>query len=674
MIQKLLIANRGEIACRIMRTCQRLGIRTVAVFSDADREALHVEIADEAVRLGPAEAASSYLNVDAILDAARRTGTSAIHPGYGFLSERIALAEGCAREGIVWVGPSPRAIALMGSKIESKRIAEAAGVPCVPGYHGADQDDAALEKAARKIGFPVLIKASAGGGGRGMRRVEDPKDLRAALALARAEAAAGFGDPALLIEKLVNRPRHIEVQLAGDKHGNLVHLFERECSIQRNYQKVIEEAPAPNLDPRIRETLYGAALKLGHAIGYDSLGTVEFILDADGDGPWFLEMNTRLQVEHPVTELITGFDLVEWQIRIAGGEELPVSQSDIAARGAAVEARLNAENPAREYRPSFGKVTRFDIPRRDGVRIDSGIRAGSQITPHYDSLLAKIIGHGPDRDTAVARLSDALGDTTVFGIETNQPFLRDLVDSPRFRAGALTTRFIAEVYPEGWTDAPIDGPPALAIAAAAWVEARERQAAAAARGPWTGLGGFRVTEPAGRSARIVLSVEESGTSTEIQLSGSAGRYRLEWAGHALDLGADHDGDRLTINSDGMVRQYRIAIEGDRVSLARGGRYARLSVKPAIERAGARAEPEAAAGGTRVTATLPGLVSAIQVALDQMVTRGDTVVVIEAMKLMHGLPARATGRVSGIFCTPGETVAAGAVLIEIEPSDAQRADP
>ena len=670
MIQKLLIANRGEIACRIMRTCQKRGIRTVAVFSDADRGALHVEMADEAVRLGPADAASSYLNVDAILDAARRTGADGIHPGYGFLSERIALAEGCARDGIVWVGPSPRAIEMMGSKIESKRIAETAGVPCVPGYHGADQDDDALEEAAKKIGFPVLIKASAGGGGRGMRRVEDPKELRGALALARAEAAAGFGDPSLLIERLIKRPRHIEVQLAGDKHGNLVHLFERECSIQRNYQKVIEEAPAPNLAPEIRNSLYDAALKLGHAIGYDSLGTVEFILDADGDGPWFLEMNTRLQVEHPVTELITGFDLVEWQIRIADGETLPVAQTAITASGAAIEARLNAEDPAHDYRPSFGTVSRFETPERDGVRVDSGIRAGSQVTPHYDSMLAKIIGYGLDRDTAAARLSDALCDVAIFGIETNQPFLRDLVDSTQFRAGALTTRFIAEVFPDGWTGDPIDGPPTMAVAAAAWADAREREADAL--GPWSALGGFRVTEPAGRPAHIVLLVEASGTSTEIELTGNAGRYRIEWAEGAVELAVGHDDAGLTITTDGMVRHYNIGIRDDQISLARGGRYARHSVKPAIERAGARAETEATAGGARVTATLPGLVSAIPVMLGQEVALGDTVVVIEAMKLMHALPALTSGRVNAIFCQPGETVAAGAVLVEIEAGDAAAA--
>ncbi|HTJ63730.1 MAG TPA: biotin carboxylase N-terminal domain-containing protein, partial [Alphaproteobacteria bacterium] len=350
-IRKLLVANRGEIACRIMRTAKRMGIATVAVYSDADKDALHVATADEAVRIGQAEAAGSYLNVDAILDAVKQTGADAIHPGYGFLSERVTLAEYCAANGIAWVGPSAAAIAAMGSKIESKRIAETAGVPCVPGYHGNAQDDDTLLAAAKSIGFPVLIKASAGGGGRGMRAVQSEAELIPALALARAEAQAGFGDPSLLIEKLIVRPRHIEVQLAGDKHGNLVHLFERECSIQRNYQKVIEEAPAPNLSDSVRTALFDAAVKLGKAIGYDSLGTVEFILDADAagtsaGGPWFLEMNTRLQVEHPVTEFITGLDLVEWQIRAADGERLPLAQTDIVANGSAIEARVTAEDPA----------------------------------------------------------------------------------------------------------------------------------------------------------------------------------------------------------------------------------------------------------------------------------------------------------------------------------------
>jgi len=680
LIQKLLIANRGEIACRIMRTCRRLGIRTVAVFSDADRDALHVATADEAVRIGPAEAAASYLDVAAVLDAAVRTGADAIHPGYGFLSERVALAEGCAERGLVWVGPSPKAIAAMGSKIESKRLAEAAGVPCVPGYHGADQDDAALEKAARAIGFPVLIKASAGGGGRGMRRVDKAEDLHQALALARAEAKAGFGDPALLIEKLIERPRHIEVQLAGDRRGNLVHLFERECSIQRNYQKIIEEAPAPNLAPATRAALFDAAIKLGRAIGYDSLGTVEFILDADAEakgagGPWFLEMNTRLQVEHPVTELITGLDLVEWQIRAAAGEALPLAQETIAATGWAIEARVNAEDPAAGYRPSFGRIDAFDTPDAEGVRVDTGIGAGSRVTPYYDSLLAKIIGAGPDRETAAMRLSDALRETAILGIGTNQAFLLDLVDSAKFRQGDLTTRFIAELYPDGWAGpaGAAEPLPGKAIAALAWVQAVARRPEQAALGPWAGIGGFRVVKPAGREARITLSVEGGDGRAEIALSGrnqgsggSPGHYRVEWDGGAQQAEISGGATDLTILAGGITRRYRVAVAGTSVWLAAGGHAAHYRVAPAIDHVAGGGDGGGVADGTRVTAPLPGLVSTIDVAIGQQVAKGDTVMVIEAMKLMHALPAPASGRVTGILCQPGETVAAGAMLIEIEP--------
>ena len=505
MIKKLLIANRGEIACRIMRTVKRLGIATVAVYSDADRDALHVATADEAVHIGPAEASGSYLNVDAILDAAKQTGADAIHPGYGFLSERVALAEGCKAAGIVWVGPNPDAITRMGSKIESKRIAEAAHVPCVPGYHGNAQDDDSLAKAAAKIGYPVLIKASAGGGGRGMRAVMKPEELVPALTLARAEAQAGFGDPSLLIEKLIQRPRHLEVQLAGDKHGNLIHLYERECSIQRNYQKLIEEAPAPNLRPEIRSRLLEAALNLGNAIGYDSLGTVEFILDADGGGPWFLEMNTRLQVEHPVTELVTGLDLVELQIRIAAGEHLPLAQEQIHLKGSAIEARINAEDPAAGYRPALGTILGFTPPIQEGVRTDTGVRTGSVVTPYYDSLLAKVIACGPDRGIAAARLSAALGELAILGIKSSQAFLRDIVDHPTFRGGKLTTRFIAETFPDGWTPRQEDHGD-FAAAAALWALARESHRALPSLGPWASLGAFRVPSTVGRLGWAALTV------------------------------------------------------------------------------------------------------------------------------------------------------------------------
>lgn len=663
MIRKLLVANRGEIACRIMRTCRKMGIRTVAVYSDADRDALHVVTADEAVRIGPAEAAGSYLNVDAILDAARQTCANAIHPGYGFLSERVALAERCAELGIVWVGPSPDAVTRMGSKIESKRIAEAAGVPCVPGYHGAAQDDASLEKAARRIGFPVLIKASAGGGGRGMRAVERLEDLAAALSLARAEAQAGFGDPSLLIEKLIQRPRHIEVQLAGDKHGNLVHLFERECSIQRNYQKLIEEAPAPNLSQSIRDALFDAATKLGRAINYDSLGTVEFILDADGGGPWFLEMNTRLQVEHPVTEFITGLDLVEWQIRAADGEALPLTQDAIKAEGVAIEARINAEDPAAGYRPALGEIRLFKPPVQDGVRVDTGVRSGSVVSPYYDSLLAKIIAYGPDRGVASARLSASLGEFAILGITSSQAFLRDIVDHPRFRAGELTTRFIGETFPDGWTDTPDDDDD-FAAAAAIWALTREIHRAAPNLGPWATLGGFRISAAVGHAGWVALEIASASTTTEADISGTNGKYavRRDGAVTAVEIGVIDD--HAAVMLDGIVREYSFASGGGTISLSRNGNAGNFRVTPRIENAGGTGAAEAAGAG-RIAAPMPGVISQLNIAPGQNVAQGDTVIVMEAMKLMYSLPAQISGRIAGIFCAVGDTVPAGAPLVEIE---------
>jgi 3-methylcrotonyl-CoA carboxylase alpha subunit len=662
MIKKLLVSNRGEIACRIMLTCRRMGIRTVAVYSDADRDALHVATADEAVRIGPSEASGSYLNVDAILDAARQTGADAIHPGYGFLSERVALAEGCSAAGIVWVGPNPDAITRMGSKIESKRIAEAAGVPCVPGYHGAHQDDASLEAAAQKIGYPVLIKASAGGGGRGMRAVHKPEDLVPALALARAEAQAGFGDPSLLIEKLILRPRHLEVQLAGDKHGNLIHLFERECSIQRNYQKLIEEAPAPNLLPEIRAALLEAALNLGTAIGYDSLGTVEFILDADGGGPWFLEMNTRLQVEHPVTEMVTGLDLVELQIRVAGGETLPVTQESVKLHGSAIEARINAEDPAAGYRPALGEIQLFKAPEQAGVRVDTGVRTGSVVSPYYDSLLAKVVAYGPDRSIAAARLSGALGDLAILGIKSSQAFLRDIVDHPAFRGGHLTTRFIGETFPDGWTAQASDETDVMA-AAALWASARQPQRAAPSLGPWATLGGFRVSSTVGW---VALDVTSETEHVELDISGNNDLYSFRIKENNSTLRVVVSDGRAVLTADGIVREYRFAFDGNFVSISRDGTARIFQVAPRIESAGGNAALETAGAG-RIVAPMPGLISQLNVAPGQVVAQGDTVIVLEAMKLMYSLPAQISGRVAQVFCTPGDTVPAGAPLVEIEPA-------
>ncbi len=668
MFRSVLIANRGEIACRVVRTCRRLGIRAVAVYSDADAGALHVRLADTAVRIGPADAASSYLDAEAVVDAARRSGAEAIHPGYGFLSERAVLPELCAANGIGWIGPHAEAIRRMGSKIESKRIAREAGVPCVPGYQEDAQDDAAFAAAAERIGYPVLIKASAGGGGRGMRRVARPDDLAEALASARAEAKAGFGDPALLLEKLIERPRHIEVQLAGDKYGNLVHLFERECSIQRYYQKVIEEAPAPNLSDETRARLYDAALRLGRAIGYDSLGTVEFLLDAGAKGaaagPWFLEMNTRLQVEHPVTEEITGLDLVEWQIRIAAGEPLPLPQDRIVARGAAIEARLNAEDPAADYRPCLGTVVEFAVEERPGLRVDTGIAARSAVTPHYDSLLAKVIGFGADRAAAANSLSAGLGDLALLGVGSNQEFLRVIVDHPLFRNGAATTRFLGEAFPDGWHTEECTAD--VVAAAAAWAEAQASDRPDASLGPWAGLGGFRVLAPAGRPARVALRVEAPGGPRDLELTGGAGRYAVSAGDELWDAAVSASGGRVTVDHDGRIATYRVAVEGSRVHLACDGRSVSRRVAPRVDWLDAGEAGGEGDGGGRVVATLPGLVSSVAVEPGQAVAKGETVVVLEAMKLLHALPAPVAGRVAAILCAAGQTVAAGAALVEIEP--------
>ena len=437
----LLIANRGEIACRVIRTAKAMGLRTVAVYSEADRDAMHVALADEAVLLGPARARDSYLNIERLIAVARETGAEAVHPGYGFLSENAEFAQACADAGLVFVGPTAAMMTAMGSKSGSKALMEKAGVPLVPGYHGEAQDEATLAKAADKIGFPVLVKASAGGGGRGMRVVNSAGELSAAIVSAKREAKAAFGDDRMLIEKFVQNPRHIEVQIIGDSHGNLLSLFERECTLQRRHQKVIEEAPSPTLDAKQRETVCAAARKAAGAVGYVGAGTIEFV--SDGKDVFFIEMNTRLQVEHPVTELITGIDLVEWQLRVAFGEKLPLKQDEIKLNGHAIEARLYAENPQKNFMPSVGGIRTWRTPEEvDGLRIDAGYRSGDAVSPYYDAMLAKVIAWAPTREAAIDRLNRGLEETDVRGIVTNIPFLSALVTHPKVRANKIDTGFI----------------------------------------------------------------------------------------------------------------------------------------------------------------------------------------------------------------------------------------
>ena len=657
MFGTVLIANRGEIACRIVRACRQMGLRSVAVYSDADRDALHVRLADDAIRIGPPEASGSYLNVDAILAAVETSGADAVHPGYGFLSERVVLPHRLAAIGVGWIGPHADAIARMGSKRAAKELAREAGIACVPGYDGADQSDARLAAEAERIGYPVLVKASAGGGGRGMRHVDAPRELAGALADARAEARAAFGSAELLLERLVLRPRHLEVQLAGDKHGNLVHLFERECSVQRNYQKIFEEAPAPNLPAPVREKLYDAALRLGRVIGYDSLGTVEFILEEGTDEPWFLEMNTRLQVEHPVTELVTGIDLVEWQIRAAAGETLPMRQDEIVLSGSAIEARICAEEPDEGFRPAVGVVVRFDAPVDAGVRVDSGIATGSVVTPWYDSLLAKVVAHGADREVAARRLGSALDRLVLLGVPTNQALARAIVAQPAFQAGRLTTRFLEESFPGGWRPDPaaIDGP-AGEIAAVA-IRLADVGARAAGPGPWAAIGPFRLLEPSGKPATTHLSLSGPDGTRDLTVRGRADRFEVD----GRQVSAVVDDRRVAVTIDTVASAFAWASVGPAIWLQSSSRSASWRVTAS----GASAHAKAAAEGSHVIAPMTGSVSSVEVARDQRVDKGQVCLVMESMKVLMRLVAPRAGRVSQVRCAAGETVSGDAVLIEIE---------
>ncbi|WP_127806025.1 biotin carboxylase N-terminal domain-containing protein [Hydrogenophaga sp. NH-16] len=672
MFETLLIANRGEIACRIARTARRMGLRTVAVYSDADREALHVALCDTAVRIGAPEAARSYLDATAIVAAARAAGAQAIHPGYGFLSESLALIDACEAAGLIFVGPSRDAIQRMGSKIESKRIALDAGVPVVPGYHADDQDPAVLQAAADGIGYPVLIKASAGGGGKGMRVVRSAAEFAAALATVRREAKASFGDDRVLLERYLDEPRHLEVQLLGDKHGHLVHLFERECSIQRNHQKVIEEAPAPHLPPAVRETLFAHALTMGRAIGYDSTGTIEFIHDSRSGDSFFLEMNTRLQVEHPVTELTVGIDLVEWQLRVAAGEPLGFAQPDLSQRGCAIEARVCAENPAAGFAPEIGALIGYHEPRGEGVRVDSGVRSGSQVTPYYDSMLAKVIAHADDRPTAARRLAAALDDTVLLGVHSNLGFLADLLRHDHF-AQVLSTHYIERAFPAGWQPRADEG---LAIAAAA-VHGVLTQQAAAGRSAWQSLGAWRATGAgSGTGSTQVLLEDEQRCVHEVSVSPQGDSWRVHVGDLELNLAATLVGDTLALQRDGLTVRFTVALEqhatqGERVWLAGPGStwaWRRLDRWQRALKGAAGADDER--GGNRLLAPMPGLVTQVQISVGMTVNAGDTLVQMEAMKMVHTLSAPAAGRVSELRCRVGDAVRGGDVLVIMEAMESE----
>jgi 3-methylcrotonyl-CoA carboxylase alpha subunit len=662
-IRRLLIANRGEIAVRIARTCARLGIETVAIYSDADRRALHVRAADLACHVGPPEAARSYLDQQAILDAARAADADAIHPGYGFLSENAAFAEACTRAGIAFVGPPPGAIREMGSKQHSRALAVHLGVPIVPGFEGTSQEDTVLAGEARRIGFPLLVKASAGGGGRGIRVVARPGDLAGALATARHEAQAAFGDTTLVLERFLERARHVEVQVVADRHGNCVALFDRECSLQRNHQKLIEEAPAPRLSAPVREGLRDCALRIARAIGYESAGTVEFLVDDAADRFFFLEMNTRLQVEHPTTELVAGVDLVELQLRIANGEPLPAGLGTAEPNGTAIEARICAERPDEGFLPSTGVVRRFRVPAIEGIRLDSGIDDGSVVTAYYDSMLAKLIVHGRDREEARARLVAALDKTVLAGVDSNLDFLRDLLATEAFRGAAVWTGLVEGEPPRSLPADPMDA----VAAAAAWVLDIERPRLGTVSTPWDRLGPWRVTGRSGRRSWTSVELRAgAGDSTSIRLCGSDGCYDVE----AEELHASirawwaPDGD-LRIEADGMLHRRSVALDGETVWISGGRRHSRFTVVSRDARAAAGEAAAAASDSRNLVAPFPGLITSVAVETGAHVEKGSLLVVMEAMKMVHSLRAAGSGAVLGVHCRPGRTVAAGDLLVEFE---------
>lgn len=652
----VLIANRGEIACRIIRTLRRLGIRSVAVYSDADADARHVRLADVAVRIGPAAAAQSYLDIAAVLRAARDTGAQAIHPGYGFLAENAAFARACEEAGLVFIGPTPDAISTMGDKITAKHAVEARGVPTVPGIARAGMTDAELIAAADGIGYPLLIKPSAGGGGKGMHVVEAPADLAPALAAARREAAASFGDDTLFLERYLHRPRHIEVQILADAHGVVVHLGERECSLQRRHQKVIEEAPSPLLDAATRARIGEAACETARSVGYRGAGTVEFIVSADApDAFFFMEMNTRLQVEHPVTEQITGLDLVEQQLRIAAGEPLTVTQDAVTLTGHAFEARVYAEDPASGFLPTGGHVTRVRHPVGDGIRVDTALEDGLDVSVDYDPMLAKIIAWGPHRESARRRLVSALGDTAVFGFPTNVAFLRALLDLPDVVDGTMDTGLIARAA-TALTAAPVEdrtfAEAALLLGARARPEGAPFAGAPGA-GAWGRGDGWRLGGAAPRRFALTCRGEErtvavGGRNETLTVDGRPARVRA------------HDDGTVTVDLDGAARTFPAEIDGAAVWIARDGDVRR--VEPARVSRGAVAAAEA---DPVLVSPMPGTVVLVRVADGDRIEVGDAVMAVEAMKMEHVVRSSVAGTVS-LRAQVGDVVARGQALAVVAP--------
>ena len=678
----VLVANRGEIAARIIRSARDLGLRTVAVHTDADAAAPHVALADDAVRIGAGPVADSYLSIPAILRAARDSGAQAIHPGYGFLSENADFARAVTDAGLVFIGPDAAAIAAMGDKAAAKRAMIAAGVPCVPGYQGADQSDAALMSAAADIGLPLMVKAAAGGGGRGMRLVSDMAALPEALTRARAEAQSAFGDATLILERALTRARHVELQIIADSHGAVIHLGERDCSVQRRHQKVIEEAPAPGMTPALRDAMGRAAVDAARAVGYQGAGTVEFLLDAGG-AFYFLEMNTRLQVEHPVTEAVTGLDLVALQFAVAQGAPLPLGQADLALDGHAIEARLYAEDPARGFLPVTGRVACFDPARGPGLRIDAGIATGLEVPPFYDPMLAKIIAHGPTREAARLRLLAALEQTAVLGLTTNAAFLGDILRHPEFAKGGVDTGFLAEHLPApSQTPAPEAASPAPEAPSAALPVTgdADSRAAALAAALLCQHDAEAARDAAGLSDDSLLGFASDGglpVPVDLRIAGSVltlqaratgpGAWAVQMGAltHAITLArdpADPRGPWWRATCDGRRLRLAFAPDGD------GGGFVQLAgVHHAVARHRPWAEAAAGAGADRIAAPMPGLVVSVTAQPGDRVTRGQTLAVLEAMKMQHPLCAPRDGVVAEIAVTEGQQIATGALIIRLEDS-------
>jgi 3-methylcrotonyl-CoA carboxylase alpha subunit len=662
MFTKILIANRGEIACRVAATARRMGIRTVAVYSEADAGAKHVAVCDEAVLIGPAAAKESYLKGDAIIAVALAAGAQAIHPGYGFLSENAEFADACATAGLVFIGPPAASMRAMGSKSAAKTLMESASVPLVPGYHGESQEPALLQREADRIGYPMLLKASAGGGGKGMRVVERSEDLIAALASCKREAISSFGDDKVLIEKYLQRPRHIEIQVFADTQGNCVYLHERDCSVQRRHQKVLEEAPAPGMPFDRRAAMGEAAVAAARAVGYVGAGTVEFIANQDGSF-YFMEMNTRLQVEHPVTEMITGTDLVEWQLRVAAGQPLPLRQDQLAIHGHAIEARIYAENPEKGFLPSIGTLRHMDTPDAvsfelggtpgapASVRIDSGVREGDAISPFYDPMIAKLIVWGVDRAQALARMRHALGEFQIVGLATNIAFLKRLVEGDAFASADLDTGLIerngATLFPPA-APAPVG---ALALAAMALVGGEHT----GATDPWANATGWRLN---GHYQRQLAFSDEHGTSYDVMLTYQAHGWQMTVDGVASDLAlAAREGATLSIRLGAAAMHGTVRRSGEQFHVFTGGRHFTLAYRDPMAHAG-----EVEAAGGRLTAPMPGKVVAILSKAGQAVKKGEPLVIMEAMKMEHTIGAPSDGVVEELLYGVGDQVADGAPLL------------